>query len=56
MITWLEDTLDVINETLELIKDEAELKGDETQIEIARCLEQINDDLNKIYAWLRKEF
>lgn len=56
MITWLEDTFDATNETLELLRDEAELKGDETQIETSRYLEQINDKLNQIYAWLRKEF
>lgn len=56
MLTYLEDTLDAINEEVELIKNEAELKGDETQIETARYLEQINNDLNQIYVWLRKEF
>lgn len=52
MLIYLEDMFYAIQETLELIKEEAELKSDETQIETARSLEEVNNNLNRIYGRL----
>ena len=52
MTTYLNDMFFVIDETLELIRNESERANADTQNETARDLEEVNEELNRIYGRL----